>query len=184
MARAASAWPARHRASACLRTKPSSAESVGAARSYQRGGERKVVHAQREIRDADGDAGAPARVGILAGERRVVEQRLPRHREVTAALGGVGQVVEGERVDRQLLGGLLQHALGGLVVGGEQERAAEEHVGLAAVVLGDGLFERFERLAQVDAVGRGLRRLEPDAPERDVGVAVIRMPFGRAPKQR
>ena len=180
--RAASGLPVRQRASASLTTNASSAASVGAARSYQAAGDGKSSDAHREIGDADGDRGAAPGVGIFAGERDVVEQRLPRDGEVRAALGGIREVVEGQRIGRQLRRRLLQHAFGGLGVRREQQRAAEQRVRLARVLFGDGLLERLERLVQVDAIRSGLRRLEPDSAERDVGVPVRRIALGGVPR--
>ena len=59
------------------------------------------------------------------------------------------------------------------VVGCEEQRAPEQRERLAAVVAADRPFERFERLAERDAVAVGLRGLQPDPAERDVRVGMF-----------
>ena len=90
--------------------------------------------------------------------------------------GRFGKIVEGQRIHRLLVRRVLQHTLGGVIVAGHQQRAAEQHHRLAAVVGADRPFERGQCLAQ--RIGTGGCKLQPDSAERDVRVTIIRIVFG------
>ena len=67
---------------------------------------------------------------------------------------------------------------------GQQQRAPEQRERLAAVVVADRALERFERLAERDAIAARLRDLQPHAPERDVDVGVVGVTLGGLPQRR
>ncbi len=125
-----------------------------------------------------------ARIALVPGEGPVVEQRLARGAGMIAAFRRVRQEQEGGRVHRLFGGGVLQHLLGKLVVGGLEQRPSEEGERLAAVVRPDGPLERLEGFAQRGAVVVGLRRVEPHPAEGDADVRVVRVPVEGLPQGR
>ena len=48
---------------------------------------------------------------------------------------------------------------------------------------GNRFLERFEGLVQLDSIGLDLRHFQPDAPERDIGTAVVGIAIGSLAKR-
>ena len=98
---------------------------------------------------------------------------MKRNPGVIAALRRVGEVEECIRIHGLTGRGVLEHPLGELVVGCEEERPPEQCERLAAVVVADRPFQSFERLAERDAVAM--------IDSTEGGSAVIASPLTTAP---
>ena len=110
-----------------------------------------------------------------AGERLIVEQGATRHLDVAGPVRRIGEVEEGGGFRGQRLRRLAQRALGAGRVRRHQSRAAEQHQRRARRVHRDRVLQRFNGLAERDAIAAGGRDVEPDLARRQVGARIVRV---------
>ena len=120
-------------------------------------------------------------VGVVGDQAFVVDERLPSGVEMALAFGNRGVQNERGRLERIPRARLLQGALGGVGLSVKRKGAAVQHQDIARRVrTRRHAAERFERLAQIDAIVMRLRPVEPYLAKRAVDERLPRCALERA----